>query len=250
MNKNIVLLLLIIAIVVGVLWWQSASAPRTIDNGNGDVDQEEGLPGEEAAEMTGFGFMQDLIKAAPGEDDAAAAERLYAALSARAKTEVAEDTILRDIALFVGVQDVPDQGVSVENLEVHSDTETTLIIGLNYSGGRVLRAIDMVVEDGEWKVDAIRSLDTYPPEDEVVTPPENGANGETGAIARDGCYIGGCSAQVCSDDPDVITTCEWLEEYACYRNATCERQADGECGWTQSDALVECVASARASDSY
>jgi len=59
------------------------------------------------------------------------------------------------------------------------------------------------------------------------------------------CYVGGCSSQVCSDSPDVMTTCEWREEYACYRTAKCERQESGQCGWTQTEELLACVGTAR-----
>lgn len=55
------------------------------------------------------------------------------------------------------------------------------------------------------------------------------------------CHATGCSSQVCSDQ-DLITTCEWLPQYACYQTATCERQADGGCGWTQTPALTTCLA--------
>lgn len=55
------------------------------------------------------------------------------------------------------------------------------------------------------------------------------------------CYVGGCSGQVCSDQEGVITTCEWHEEYACYHQATCERQQDGACGWTQTPELQACL---------
>ena len=58
------------------------------------------------------------------------------------------------------------------------------------------------------------------------------------------CFVGGCSGQVCSDRDDVITTCEWREEYACYQTATCERQADGACGWTQTEELQACLSGA------
>jgi len=58
----------------------------------------------------------------------------------------------------------------------------------------------------------------------------------------DECFVGGCSGQVCSDQPGVITTCEFLPEYACYQQATCERQTDGQCGFTMTDELAECLA--------
>jgi eight-cysteine-cluster-containing protein len=54
------------------------------------------------------------------------------------------------------------------------------------------------------------------------------------------CHPTGCSGQVCADD-DVITTCEWREEYACYMSATCERQSDGRCGWTPTPELTACL---------
>lgn len=63
----------------------------------------------------------------------------------------------------------------------------------------------------------------------------------TDEVAQKACYKGGCSGQVCSDRPDVITTCEFRPEYACYHTATCELQADGECGWTQTAELQACL---------
>lgn len=55
------------------------------------------------------------------------------------------------------------------------------------------------------------------------------------------CYVGGCSGQICSDQDGVISTCEWRDEYACYQTATCERQAGGECGWTETPELTACL---------
>jgi eight-cysteine-cluster-containing protein len=55
------------------------------------------------------------------------------------------------------------------------------------------------------------------------------------------CHVGGCSGQVCSDRDDVVTTCEWRDEYACYDTATCELQGDGNCGWTETPELTACL---------
>ncbi len=59
--------------------------------------------------------------------------------------------------------------------------------------------------------------------------------------AMKGCYVTGCSGQLCSSDPNVRTTCEWRPEYECYKSATCERQNDGKCGWTQTTELKQCL---------
>lgn len=61
------------------------------------------------------------------------------------------------------------------------------------------------------------------------------------AAARDGCVITGCSGQLCADE-EMFSTCEFRPEYSCYKTATCERQADGTCGWTPTDALATCLA--------
>lgn len=58
----------------------------------------------------------------------------------------------------------------------------------------------------------------------------------------EGCFVGGCSSQICSDQEGVISTCEFRPEYACYQQASCERQTDGACGWTQTPELTTCLA--------
>ena len=58
------------------------------------------------------------------------------------------------------------------------------------------------------------------------------------------CFKTGCSSQVCADH-NVVTTCEYRPEYECYRKAACERQRNGECGFTQTAELTACLARAR-----
>lgn len=72
-----------------------------------------------------------------------------------------------------------------------------------------------------------------------------GGVGGTGGVGGD-CFVGGCSGQLCTDQPDVASTCEWTEAYACYKDATCERQGDGQCGWTRTPILEECLKKAGA----
>lgn len=58
------------------------------------------------------------------------------------------------------------------------------------------------------------------------------------------CKIGGCSGQLCldKDSEDFATTCEYADYYACYTSATCEVQANGKCGWTETSELKSCLA--------
>lgn len=68
---------------------------------------------------------------------------------------------------------------------------------------------------------------------------------ETEAPREGGCYVGGCSGQICSDEEGVVSTCEYKAEYACYQNAKCERQSDGKCGWTPTEELQMCLNTAQ-----
>ncbi|OGI76259.1 hypothetical protein A3C67_03125 [Candidatus Nomurabacteria bacterium RIFCSPHIGHO2_02_FULL_42_19] len=70
---------------------------------------------------------------------------------------------------------------------------------------------------------------------------ENVENPTPAPVATGGCFVGGCSGQICSDQEGVITTCEYREEYACYKSTKCERQASGQCGWTETPEFAICL---------
>lgn len=73
-------------------------------------------------------------------------------------------------------------------------------------------------------------------------PPSEPAPNPPPPAAGD-CIRTGCSGTVCAEPGnDVMTTCEYRPEYACYQDAKCERQADGSCGWTQTPELAACLA--------
>lgn len=76
------------------------------------------------------------------------------------------------------------------------------------------------------------------------TPPAPGAEPTPAPTPATGatCVTTGCSGTVCAEaDDGRMTTCEFKPEYACYRDATCERQPDGACGWTQTKVLSACL---------
>jgi hypothetical protein len=72
---------------------------------------------------------------------------------------------------------------------------------------------------------------------EIVNQPGEG-------IVANGCAVAGCSGQLCvsaDEAENLVTTCEFRAEYACYREASCEPQADGKCGWTETAELKQCL---------
>ena len=67
------------------------------------------------------------------------------------------------------------------------------------------------------------------------------------AFTGEGCARTGCSGQICAPAGEsVVTTCQWSEEYACYKTARCEKQPSGQCGWTATAALDSCIKAANA----
>jgi eight-cysteine-cluster-containing protein len=69
---------------------------------------------------------------------------------------------------------------------------------------------------------------------------------QTGCKRDADCLRTGCSGQLCASEP-VVTTCEWREEYACYRQsfAYCAC-VNGSCGWAPNPDLLECISQAQA----
>lgn len=82
-------------------------------------------------------------------------------------------------------------------------------------------------------------------------PPQNMQTGGGLGIQANGCAVAGCSGQLCvsaAEAENMMTTCEYRAEYACYKEASCEPQVDDSCGWTQTDDLKQCLANPPAID--
>jgi hypothetical protein len=86
-------------------------------------------------------------------------------------------------------------------------------------------------------------------DDDAPSPPTPGSStpdaGSQQALVVAPCRVGGCSSQLCATE-ELVSTCEWRPEYACYRDARCEPQPGGACGWTQTPELLACLEAARA----
>ena len=66
-----------------------------------------------------------------------------------------------------------------------------------------------------------------------------------GSMTGAGCVPAGCSKEVCVDvahASETVSSCVYLPQFECYKTARCERQANGECGWTPTAQLKACLA--------
>lgn len=60
------------------------------------------------------------------------------------------------------------------------------------------------------------------------------------------CVVAGCSSHLCISKEEQeagggISTCEFREEYACYQFSECREQSDGQCGWTMTPEVTQCL---------
>lgn len=46
------------------------------------------------------------------------------------------------------------------------------------------------------------------------------------------CFVGGCSGEVCGSEPDIVTTCEFSENFPSVKDFQCEC-VSGVCGWRE-----------------
>jgi hypothetical protein len=77
-----------------------------------------------------------------------------------------------------------------------------------------------------------------------TSPDPSGTAGTSGTSQHEAgnCFIGGCSQETCTPDEPVASPCIYNPVFACYRDATCEPQAGGACGWTPTSELTACLA--------
>ena len=69
-----------------------------------------------------------------------------------------------------------------------------------------------------------------------ISPPECQSDND--------CITGGCSGTICQpkDAPPIFTTCEWKDEYACYKEVSCSC-LNNNCKWDDQKKLDSCIQS-------
>jgi hypothetical protein len=132
-------------------------------------------------------------------------------------------------------------------LDLNDAPEAQAIIagGKRFVASGTITPVEMLSSNNWQKYDVEGILSVTEGSVELEPGPTRPTPG-TGIVTPDpkpqgSCFVGGCSGQICTDNPNIASTCEWREEYACYRTAKCERQASGQCGWTDTKELRACL---------
>ena len=133
----------------------------------------------------------------------------------------------------------------------------TIIAGLlvAFSQNRAQKSLFSITNFDECVAAGFPIIESYP--EQCTTPDgrtfvnERQTAPSPDSITFNGCAVAGCSGQLCvsaEEAGEIVTTCEYRAEYACYKEASCEPQADGKCGWTQTPELKKCLANPPALD--
>lgn len=133
-------------------------------------------------------------------------------------------------------------------LELNSETHTLKLLLEFQSGDNRLRAL---ITSAKFLTVAL-SMFTLAAcacsgDPQTTSPLVKSGDAGTGteSLTAAGCMRTGCSNNLCTEKGEpIVSTCQWREEYACYKTARCEKQQDGKCGWTESNELTACLKAA------
>lgn len=126
----------------------------------------------------------------------------------------------------------------------------TIVAGLllAFSQNKAQQSLFSITNFDECAAAGYPIMESYP--ERCATPDERTfVNEQQTAPSPDemtfnGCAVAGCSGQLCVSAEEaggIVTTCEFRAEYACYKEASCEPQADGKCGWSETVELKACL---------
>jgi hypothetical protein len=123
--------------------------------------EEETVSESQKAEEVSLKFINNFILIAPPAVNIQAEKDLLNSLSENVLSKIDKEMLATEMASFVGVQDIPDQGVEIGELTLIDQENADLRIVLIYSGGEVEKIINLIKEEGEWKVNSVDNKDLF-----------------------------------------------------------------------------------------
>ena len=141
-------------------------------------------------------------------------------------------------------------GACVREWEIrdyHKDVIKTAVEHVGYTEGLTVLRVDEAKLFGAYVVRLKKG------DEEIRVNIQDGKvvdkfSSERECMADSDCVTGGCSGTICQskDAEPIITTCEWTQEYTCYKETTCSC-IEGKCQWLETPEFNSCIEEARAS---
>lgn len=117
----------------------------------------ERVPSDEEAEVVVLDFMNSFYSIQHIRNKQYLINRMYSRLSKDARKKISIENFITDAALFMGIESLTDTGISIK--EINRISMYTVVVGMEmeYSGGRIIRRVELIVEDREWRIDRVIS---------------------------------------------------------------------------------------------
>ncbi len=164
MNKNTVIIIaLVVVLGIGGLIFMTGNNSQELPEDE-LTPQFSGELVEDEIEITGNPetvvalFMDNFIETAPPESDIEALNNALDLISDEAKMQFGDEPTSGDLAMFVGVQDIPDNGYQVSGVSFNQDGDqgtANVEVTLNYSGGESVKTFDLIKVNNNWVIDKI-----------------------------------------------------------------------------------------------
>ena len=168
MNKKIVItvsVLVIFAVAGVILLTRNGAQETTLVETSNEINEEVVIEETEnllGPENTVDSFLSNFILSTPPSADEEAVENATMLLSERAKMGMEDKPTSGDLARFVGVQDIPDNGYEIGEIIYKDNTASGMENGLaeievtlKYSGGDVVKTFLLSEVEDFWQIDGV-----------------------------------------------------------------------------------------------
>ncbi len=145
-----------------------------------------------------------------------------------------------------------DTEISLEDLKVGEKVEawTTGIILESYPARGKASKIIVIEEKELSEEEAEKEIEEEAKKEEVEKEDENddkeehkeerqNLNGKEEKVMKE-CFVGGCSGELCTDNPEAISTCEYISGMECLRKGMSCELVENECEWVMSREAARC----------
>lgn len=163
-NKSLLMTAgLIIILIAVVILVSSGSKTENVGETASPAPSENAAEAETIdAEETVRTFLDNFMLSAPPEGDKQALKEAVSLLSEGGKRNMKEEPTAGVLARFVGVQDLPDEGYEIAEVEYKDNPATgeeeglaEVFVTLNYSGAKTEKVFQLSKVGDSWLIDAV-----------------------------------------------------------------------------------------------
>lgn len=142
------ILLAVFIVLIGIVGWRTLLAPNV-------AAPDPSLTQAINAELVMVNFVESILSL-PSNQAAAAAITSHLTTVVSSQFEVT--TVKNDLLIFMGLDTLPVEPVSIDDIYFTSDQSVLIEIGWSEGVTKMSRSVELIVEDSDWKVNAVYAV--------------------------------------------------------------------------------------------